>query len=158
MLSFNVAFPATLLLALLAHLWPSSFQFSAYQPHYLLLVMIFWLSRAPKRCGLVCAAALGLLADLLYGGALGQQLLSFAVLGYLLLSLQRVLLSPTLLQQAVIVALLVALANLWLLGWARFDGVLGAVTPALLSALLSGLIWPLLGRLLDTFYDSGEIR
>jgi len=158
MLSFSFAFPLSALLAVLAHLWPSHFAMTAYQPHFLLLVMIFWVTRHPKKCGIGYAVLMGLIADLLFGGWIGQQLLAFAVIAYLLTLLRRTLLSPTLLQEAVIIVFLVALVHLWQLGWTRLDGAVNAFAPTLIGALLSGLLWPPCALLFDKIYDSGEIR
>lgn len=158
MFGLVVALPLSVLLAILVHLIPAGYSFSLYSPHYLLLVMLFWLGRHPQSCGLTCAAWLGLIADLLFGGWLGQQTLMFVLLGFLLLGLGRILLNPTLLQQAIIAVVFVVLGKLWQLGWALVDGAEVAVMPAVISGLLSGLLWPIVAVLLDKFYDSGAIR
>ena len=158
MFALVVAVPLSVLLAIFVHLIPAGYTASLYSPHYLLLVMLFWLGRHPQSCGLTCAAWLGLIADLLFGGWLGQQMLMFVLLGFLLLGLGRVLLKPTLFQQALIAVVFVMLAKFWQLGWARVDGADVAVLPALISGLLSGLLWPVIAVLLEKFYDSGAIR
>lgn len=158
MFGLSVALPLSVVAAVLLHLMPVGFIWSAYQPHYLLLVALFWVSRHPSHCGIGCAASLGLLADLVYGNWIGQQLLSFALAAYLLLAINRSVLSPTLVQQSLIVAVLAALVSLIQVGWMDVDGAQLALLPALVGALIGGLLWPLIALLLEPLYDSGEIR
>lgn len=158
MFKLHIALPLSVALAILLQLLPLGANWSAYQPSYLLLVMFFWVARYPASCGIGCAATLGLIADLLYTGWLGQQLLSFSLASYLLISFNRVVLSPTLVQQSLSVMVLSTLVGCLQVAWAGIDGADLPYLPALVGGLISGVIWPLVVVALEPLYESGEIR
>ena len=63
----------SLLLARLLGLLPLPALLQPLRPYWLALVLAYWLIEAPERSGLGLAFGCGLLADLLYGGVLGEQ-------------------------------------------------------------------------------------
>ena len=76
--------PVSLLAALLLGLVPLPGVLQALRPYWLALVLAYWLLETPERVGLGTAFALGLLADLAFGGLLGEQSLRLVVLAFIL--------------------------------------------------------------------------
>jgi len=67
--------PASLVVALLLGLLPLPALLQPLRPYWLALVLAYWVIEAPERVGLGIAFASGVVADLLYGGVLGEQAL-----------------------------------------------------------------------------------
>jgi rod shape-determining protein MreD len=74
---------ASLLAALLLGLLPLPELLQPVRPYWLALVLAYWLIEDPDRVGLGFAFALGLLADLTYGGLLGEQALRLVILAFI---------------------------------------------------------------------------
>ena len=79
----------TLLIALLCQLYPWVGQGIIYRPDFVLVVLIYWLLRAPSLCSVGTAWIAGLLVDLATGSLLGQHALSFTITAYVSLNYQR---------------------------------------------------------------------
>ncbi len=79
----------TLLIALLCQLFPWVGQGIIFRPAFMLVVLLYWLLRAPNLCNIGTAWLAGLLVDLATGSLLGQHALSFTVAAYVALSYQR---------------------------------------------------------------------
>lgn len=79
----------TLLFALVFQLYPWSSNGVPLRPDFLLVVVVYWLLRAPNLCNIGIAWATGMLVDLSTGSLLGQHGLSFALTAYLGLIYQR---------------------------------------------------------------------
>ncbi len=83
---------------------------SNFRPDFVALVLIFWCLYHPSRVGLVLAFSVGLLADAMYFGILGQHAISKLVIAYVLLKfVSDSDLKNRTLQQSVIVLLLLLL-------------------------------------------------
>ena len=76
--------PVSLLLALLLGLVPMPDVLQPLRPYWLALVLAYWVLEAPDKVGLGVAFLLGLLADLAFGGLLGEQALRLVVLTFIL--------------------------------------------------------------------------
>jgi len=76
--------PISLLLALLLGLLPLPAALQPFRPYWLALVLAYWVIDDPERCGLGFAFAIGLCADLAFGGLLGEQALRLVVMAYIL--------------------------------------------------------------------------
>lgn len=76
--------PVSLLLALLLGLVPMPGVLQPLRPYWLALVLAYWALEAPDKVGLGVAFVLGLLADLAFGGLLGEQALRLVVLTFIL--------------------------------------------------------------------------
>ncbi len=76
--------PVSLLLALLLGLVPMPGVLQPLRPYWLALVLAYWVLEAPDKVGLGVAFLLGLLADLAFGGLLGEQALRLVVLTFIL--------------------------------------------------------------------------
>jgi rod shape-determining protein MreD len=79
----------TLLIALLCQLFPWVGQGIIFRPDFMLVVILYWLLRAPNLCNIGTAWLAGLLVDLATGSLLGQHALSFCFTAYVALSYQR---------------------------------------------------------------------
>ena len=53
------------------------------RPFWLALVLAYWLIEAPERVGLGFAFCVGLVADVVYGGLLGEQALRLVILAFI---------------------------------------------------------------------------
>ena len=79
----------TLLIALLCQLYPWVGQGVIFRPAFMLVVLLYWLLRAPNLCNVGTAWLAGLLIDLATGSLLGQHALSFTITAYIALTYQR---------------------------------------------------------------------
>jgi len=76
--------PASVVVALLLGLLPLPALLQPLRPYWLALVLAYWVIEAPERVGLGIAFASGVVADLLYGGVLGEQALRLVMLAFIL--------------------------------------------------------------------------
>lgn len=84
-----VAVIITLLIALICQLFPWVGQGVILRPDFMLVVILYWLLRAPNLCNVGTAWIAGILVDLATGSLLGQHALSFTLTAYIGLSYQR---------------------------------------------------------------------
>jgi len=112
------------------------------RPAWIALTLIYWCMALPLRVGVVIAWLIGLMLDVMHGSILGQHAFGLAFVAYVvLLYHQRMRVFP-LVQQAFVVALIVA-AYLLLMIW--IYNVLGSVKYGweyLSGSITSGLLWP----------------
>lgn len=76
--------PASFSLALLFGLLPLPELLLPLRPYWLALVLAYWVIETPDRVGLGFAFCIGLLADLIFGGILGDQALRLVVMAFIL--------------------------------------------------------------------------
>ncbi len=76
--------PASLALALLFTLVPLPELLLPLRPYWLALVLAYWVIETPDRVGLGFAFCIGLFADLMLGGILGEQALRLVVMTFIL--------------------------------------------------------------------------
>ena len=79
----------TLLIALLFQLFPWVGQGIIFRPAFMLVVLLYWILRAPNLCNVGTAWVAGLLVDLATSSLLGQHALSFTITAYIALTYQR---------------------------------------------------------------------
>ncbi|MEO1956468.1 MAG: rod shape-determining protein MreD [Methylophilaceae bacterium] len=79
----------SLLFALLCQLFPWAGQGIGLRPDFMLVVLLYWLFRAPYLCNIGTAWLMGVLVDLATGSLLGQHALAFTFAAYLALIFQR---------------------------------------------------------------------
>jgi len=134
----------TLMLALFGNLLPFSGASLALRPDFLALVLLYWCIQEPRFVGVGIAWCVGLVMDVGDATLFGQHALAYAVLAYAAEYFRRRVLRFPLWQQALQVALLLALcAGLVIL--VRVVG--GAPLPRWTYAVppLSGaLLWPVI--------------
>lgn len=75
--------PLSLLVALLLGLLPLPAWLQPLRPYWLALALVYWLLQAPTRIGLGAAFALGVIADLAFGGLLGEQALRLVIIAFI---------------------------------------------------------------------------
>ena len=142
--------PVSLLLALLLGLVPLPAMLQPLRPYWLALVLAYWLLEEPERIGLGVAFALGVLADLVFGGLLGEQALRLVVMAFILdrfrarmrffpLSQQALVIGVLLLNDRVITAAIHVVMGAPQLPWMYW-----------LAPLLGLLLWAPLHFALDT--------
>ena len=76
--------PVSILVAILLGLVPLPAPLQPLRPYWLALVLAYWLLEAPDRVGLGVSFIIGLVADLAFGGLLGEQALRLVVLAFIL--------------------------------------------------------------------------
>lgn len=76
--------PASLLLALLLGLVPLPATMQPLRPYWLALVLAYWVLEEPGKIGLGAAFVLGLVADLAFGGLIGEQAMRLVILAFIL--------------------------------------------------------------------------
>lgn len=101
----------SMLLAVICHLLPWSGIGLLWRPDFLLLVVIYWLLRAPHLCNIGTAWLAGLLVDLISGGLFGQNALAYAITAFFAVRYQRRLALFNIWQQAAYVFALLILTQ-----------------------------------------------
>ncbi len=76
--------PVSLLLALLLGLLPLPPLLQPFRPYWLALVLAYWVLEDESRAGLGVAFLSGVLADMAFGGLLGEQSLRLVVMTFIL--------------------------------------------------------------------------
>jgi len=139
----------SLLAGLLLNLVPLQDPVMTYRPDFLALVVLYWCIQEPRFVGVGIAWFVGLLMDVGDATLFGQHALAYAVLAYGAEYFRRRVLRFPLWQQAVQVAVLLAVCALLVL-LVRFIG--GAPLPRWTYAappVVGALLWPLLSVLLQ---------
>ena len=142
--------PVSLLLALLLGLVPLPGMLQPLRPYWLALVLAYWLLEEHEQVGLGVAFTLGVVADLVFGGLLGEQAMRLVVMAFILDRFRARMRFFPLSQQALAIGVL--LVN---------DRVVSAVIHLVLgapqypwaywwAALLGLLLWAPLHFALDT--------
>lgn len=76
--------PVSLLVALLLGLVPLPAVLQPLRPYWLALVLAYWVLEEPEKIGLGAAFLLGVIADLVFGGLLGEQAMRLAIFAFIL--------------------------------------------------------------------------
>jgi rod shape-determining protein MreD len=131
----------SVLLAFMALLLPWSAKMMQIRPDFVLLVIIYWLIRAPNLCNVGTAWFVGIFVDLATGGTFGQYALAYTVTAYFAVSYQRRLVLFNSLQQAFYVFLLLIISQLTLLLLKIFSGAEIFGWQYFLPSMTGILIW-----------------
>lgn len=126
--------------------WPEGGQ--AAVPDFLLMLLLYWVARAPAYVGMGSAVALGLLTDIDHGALLGVSVLTYSLAVYAVLRLRTRLAHFAWWGRAVHIAPILLLANalgLWVPYWL---GVAGNPW-YLLGGILAAALWPFMALGLD---------
>jgi len=115
--------------------WPSW-----AHPEFVLLVLLYWLLRAPEVCNIGTAWMVGLLIDLANGGLFGQHALAYTLTAFLALFYQRRLILFTNLQQTGYIFLLLVFNQLLMILLQAYRGQPDHIA-FLFSSLISVVIW-----------------
>lgn len=76
--------PVSLVVALLLGLLPLPAMLQPVRPYWLALVLAYWVLEEPEKIGLGAAFVLGVVADLVFGGLLGEQAMRLAIFAFIL--------------------------------------------------------------------------
>ncbi|QOW19342.1 MULTISPECIES: rod shape-determining protein MreD [Lysobacteraceae] len=76
--------PASIVAALLLGLLPLPLLLQGLRPYWLALVVAYWVIEDPERVGLGFAFLAGVLADITFGGLLGEQALRLVVMTFII--------------------------------------------------------------------------
>ena len=76
--------PLSVFIALVLGLLPLPALLQPFRPYWLALVLAYWVIEDPDRVGLGFVFAVGVLADLAFGGMLGEQALRLTVMAFIL--------------------------------------------------------------------------
>ena len=141
--------PVSIIIALLLGLLPLPGMLQPLRPYWLALIVAYWVIEAPDSAGLGFAFAVGIIADLMFGGLLGEQALRLVIMTFILQRFRARLRFFPMSQQALAIGVLLFNDRV----------VTGAVhlalgEPALpwnywWAPLLGMLLWPLLFVMLD---------
>lgn len=112
----------SLFAALILQLLPWSGLLLQIKPDFLILVLLFWLLRAPHMCNIGTAWTAGVLMDLISGDLFGQNALAYALTAFFAVMYQRRLILFTLLQQSGYVLLLLFANQMILMLLKSFSG------------------------------------
>lgn len=132
--------PVSLILALLLGLLPLPPILQPLRPYWLALVLAYWVIETPEKVGLGFAFGIGIVADLIYGGILGEQALRLVVMAFILQRFRARLRFFPMSQQALAIG-----------GLLLNDRIVSAAIHLMVGApVLSWMYWwaPLLGMLL----------
>lgn len=134
----------SLLLALLCQLFPWAGQGVIFRPDFMLVVILYWLLRAPNLCNVGTAWVAGLLVDLATGSLLGQHALSFSIAAFIALSYQRRLVLFNTLQLVGYVAALLTFERILILLLKLFEGNESLGWQYFLPVITGLLLWQLM--------------
>jgi rod shape-determining protein MreD len=132
---------ASLLFALAVNLIPLGRQ--AAMPDLLALVLVFWNVHQPLRVGVGLAFLLGLVMDVHQGALFGQHALAYTLLSFLAVTVHRRLLWFSVLEQALQVLPLLAVAHLVSLAVRMAAGGMFPGWELLLAPLFEAALWPI---------------
>lgn len=120
-----------------------------WRPEWVGLLIFYWVFRAPYRFGIFFAAVMGLLLDVIESAALGTNMLSMAVVAFLVLTTHQRLRMFPLPQQSLMVFLLLGINQMIVHFVKQVLGDSGSGFTYLWPALTSALAWPLVSWLFD---------
>ncbi len=131
----------SLILAFVFLLLPWSGFALKIRPDFILLVIIFWLIRAPNLCNVGTAWFLGLFVDLATGGIFGQYALAYTITAFFAVTYQRRLVLFNHTQQLFYVFLLLMISQIILLILKTFSGAESLGWGYFLPSLTGILLW-----------------
>jgi rod shape-determining protein MreD len=131
----------SLVLAFIFLLLPWSGFALKIRPDFILLVIIFWLIRAPNLCNVGTAWFLGLFVDLATGGIFGQFALAYTITAFFAVTYQRRLVLFNHTQQLFYVFLLLMISQIVLLIIKTFSGADALGWSYFLPSFVGILLW-----------------
>ena len=131
----------SLILAFVFLLLPWSGFALKIRPDFILLVIIFWLIRAPNLCNVGTAWFLGLFVDLATGGIFGQFALAYTITAFFAVTYQRRLVLFNHTQQLFYVFLLLMISQIVLLIIKTFSGADALGWSYFLPSIIGVILW-----------------
>lgn len=148
----------TILLAVMLSIMPMPFKVSIFRPDWALLVLIYWSIALPNRVNVGVAWLVGIFMDVLLGAVLGLHGFVFAVVVYLATVNFQKIRNFSVLQQALVVAILVALYHLLLFWLQHFLTDITFHVSYLYPIFSTLLVWPWLFMLLRKTRRQFKVR
>lgn len=130
----------TIIIAMILVIVPIPDSLRLFRPEWVLMALFYWAMALPERVGIGYAWLVGLLMDVMVGGALGILAFSYALVIYLILNFHLQLRQYPLWQQALIIMSLVLLVSI----------IKVIFSPAVagwnvwMPAVVSTLVWPII--------------
>jgi rod shape-determining protein MreD len=144
----------TIIIAMLLMLIPIAESLRFARPEWVLMTLIYWAMALPHRVGVGFAWCIGLLMDVLMGGALGIEAFSYAFVIYLILRFHLQLRQYPLWQQALSIMSLVLVVNVPAVVMSSNFASWQVLLPALTTTLLWPIIYAFLRALRRAFHVS----
>ncbi len=135
----------SILVALICLLLPWSGFALTMRPDFMLLVIIFWLIRAPNLCNVGTAWFVGLFVDLATGGIFGQYALAYTITAFFAVSYQKRLVLFNGTQQLFYVFILLFISQVSLLIIKTFAGAQFMGWTYFLPSISGVLLWFIAG-------------
>lgn len=130
----------------------------SFRPDWVLLVLMYWTLALPARVNVGHAFFLGFIVDVLVGTVLGVNALAFSVVVFIVSVNYFKIRNFSMLQQALVVALLLALYHLILFWLSHFLTGVHFLTEYLWPVLTGMLVWPWLFWLLRRYRRRFKIQ
>jgi rod shape-determining protein MreD len=138
----------TLVVAAILNMMPWSGWLAWLRPDFVALVVLYWVIEQPRRVGFTAAFTLGLLMDVAEGALLGQHALSYSILAYAGMALNRRVHRFSLAAQVAHVIPLLLVNDLIIVGVRSLAGADFPGYRYFLGSFVAGALWPLLSVLL----------
>ncbi len=122
-----------------------------FRPEWVLMTLLYWAMALPERVGIGFAWVVGLLMDVMLGGALGILAFSYALVIYLILNFHLQLRQYPLWQQALIVMSLALLVSIIKVIFSPVVASWAIWGPALTSTLIWPFIYAVLRKIRRVF-------
>lgn len=140
----------TILVGLFLQIMPWSESFYTFKPHWLMLVLIYWMLALPHRVGMATAFIVGIILDLYSGMVLGVHAFIFSIIAYLTLFKYQLIRNLALWQQSFIIIGLSVCYDLFLLIFQISIYQMITMSPMIfLSSIIDGVLWTWLFLLLQ---------
>ncbi len=139
---------ATLVLGLVLALMPMSLGLAAWRPDWQLLVLLYWLMALPHRVSIGIAFLLGIAVDVLLGTTFGIHAAAYTIVAYPLARHYQRIRHFSLLQQAALVGLLVAIERALAFAVEHYLNNASLMSNYYWPVLSSAIVWPWLFLLL----------
>lgn len=133
----------SLVIAYICLLFPWAGLALTLRPDFMLLVLMFWLLRAPNLCNVGTAWFVGLCVDLATGGTFGQYALAYSITAFFAVVYQRRLVLFNATQQLVYVFVLLLVSQIILLILKTFAGTESPGWDYFLPCITGVLAWQL---------------
>lgn len=132
----------TLFIGLLLQIIPWPQYLHAFKPHWLMLILVYWILALPYRVGITTAFVVGVVMDLFSGTVLGIHAFIFSVIAYLVLFRFQLVRNLALWQQSFIILGLSIFYDLFLFIFQITIYQMVTLSPMIfLSSIVDGLLW-----------------
>ncbi|MDF7671196.1 rod shape-determining protein MreD [Orbaceae bacterium ESL0721] len=132
----------TLFIGIFLQILPWTSSLYMLKPHWVMLILVYWLLALPHRIGIGSAFIMGIILDLFTGTAIGIHAFIFSVIAYLALFRFQLIRNLALWQQSIIIFLLSVCYDLLLFLFEMSIYHIITMSPMiLLSSVIDGFLW-----------------